>query len=289
MFKPSFSTVACPNWTLARVAQEAARAGFLGVELRTFGDASREFACEPALTDSAKVRRLLGEHGVEIVSLGTSAAFDKQVWPPVMGNVFGDNEEAIRLAKRAIDLAVALECPLIRVFGYQIPGGEKRKAAVARIVDRLKKVVDHADRTGVKVAVENGGSFNTAAELRELIDAVSSPLLGAAYNIAAAHDAGESPVQGLTVLGDKLLSVKLKDLREGKPVLPGQGTVPMQAFVKALVASRFSGPAIYEWDRAWMPQLAAPEQVLPVAARTIFQWIAEVQADAAPRGATLVG
>ena len=66
MLTPAFSTVACHEWTLDRVALAAQRLGFASVELRTFGVDSRSFACDPALTDAAKVRRLFAEVGVSI-------------------------------------------------------------------------------------------------------------------------------------------------------------------------------------------------------------------------------
>src|SRR5579862_7295833 len=115
MFKTAFSTVACPEWTLSRAMQGAAEYGFDGVELRTFGSGSRELACDPALTDPEKVRRLAADAGVQIACLGTGVAFDEPIRPPVLGRVLGDPEKSIRRAKSAIELATQVECPLVRV------------------------------------------------------------------------------------------------------------------------------------------------------------------------------
>ena len=51
-------------------------------ELRTFGSGSTRFACDPALTDEAKIRRLAGSHGVSICCVATGLAFDQRVHPP---------------------------------------------------------------------------------------------------------------------------------------------------------------------------------------------------------------
>lgn len=275
MIKPAFSTVACPTWTLARVASEAARTGFMAVELRTFGDGSRQFACEPALTDPAKTRRLMGEQGVEIVSIATGERFDKKVFPPVLGNALGDFEGPIRAAKRAIDLAVALECPLVRVFAYQASPGEKLSRAEARVSERLKKVVDHADRTGVKVMVENGGSWNTAEQILGLVEQVGSPLLGVCYNLAVGMSAGDSSRRALQTLQGKLLALRLMDWSQHQPVPLGMGDTPCAEAVKALASSGFAGPLVYEWNRAWMPGLDPAEHVLPGAAKTLYRWVSE--------------
>ncbi len=271
MFTPAFSTVACPEWPLEVVAAKASEFGFLGVELRSFGDASRSFASDPALTAPEKVREVFRQRGVDIVSLATSARFDGKVNPPVIGWAISDTERPVRFAQRAVELAATIAAPLLRVFGFELPPSERRASAMDRVVTRLKKVVDAANRTGVRVAIENAGSFRTSDELIELIDAVGGPLVGAMYNVAVAHEAGEQPADGVEKLGARLLGVRVKDLRDGKPVLPGEGGTPVRAALAGLARRRFTGPVIYEWDRAWMPELAAPEVVLPRAAKLLFE------------------
>jgi sugar phosphate isomerase/epimerase len=181
MLKPAFSTVACPELSLRDVAGLAERHGFEGVELRTFGDDSRLFACDPALTAEEKTRALFASRGVEVLSLATSCRFDATISPPVIGYLIADTERSVRQARHAVDLAVRLECPFVRVFGFEIAPREKPAAATARIADRLRMVCDHADKTGARIVLENGGSFETAGQLCDLIDRVDHPLLGACY------------------------------------------------------------------------------------------------------------
>jgi sugar phosphate isomerase/epimerase len=277
MVKIAFSTVACPEWTLERVAAAAVEFGFESIELRTFGDASRLFACDPALTHAGKVRQLFFGRGIEICSLATSARFDEPVSPPVVGVLIGDTEREVRAARRAVDLAVALEAPYVRVFGFQAPRREKLAATEARIAKRLAMVVDHAHNTGVGVVLENGGSFPTAAHLVRLMDRLKGPLLGACYGLAPAWAAREDPARGIDTLGDRLWVARIKDLRDGRPCPLGQGELPCRSFVHALTARRFAGPLVYEWDRAWIPGLAPADAVLPDVARTLWGWIGEAR------------
>ncbi len=273
MFKTAFSTVACPEWTLNRVAQAAAEYGFDGVELRTFGTGSRELACDPALTASEKVRRIAADAGVQIACLGTGVAFDEPIRPPVLGLVIGDNEKAIRRAKSAIELAAQIECPLVRVFGFEIFGSEKRASAVARIRERLALVADAAKNTGVKIVVENGGSFRTAAELVELIGGVGGGLVGAAYSAAVAADAGENPVEGMRTLGELAWTVKLKDRdAQRRPCAIGDGVMGCREFVRELGQLNYRGWVVVEWDRMWIEGLDSAEEVLPRAARRLYEW-----------------
>jgi len=273
VLKTAFSSVACPEWTLARIARAAADYGYEGVELRTFGYGSREFACDPAMTGAEKLRAMFAEPGVEIACLATSVAFDEPIRPPVIGRALCDTERSIRQAKAAIDLAAQVESPLVRVFAFEIPGRESRASALARIVERLTLAVDGARNTGVRVVIENGGSFTRASDLATIIEKVGSSLLGAAYSMPVAVDAGEDPAEGLQILGDRVWTAKIKDRGEDRrPVPLGTGQFPCAGFVRTLMEYGYCGWLVYEWDRAWIPGLEAPEVVLPTALRRIYEW-----------------
>ncbi len=283
MLTPAFSSVACPEWTLDRIAKAAAEYGYPAVELRTFGDGSLKFAHEPALTGSEKIRAMFSDAGVSIVSLATSISFHHAVDPPVLGHAICDNEDTIRAARRAIDLASTIECPLVRVFGYQLAGFGGRSASVGRIADRLTRVIDHAHHTGVKVMIENAGDFSTAAEIMEIVDAVTgrartighSPLIGVCYNAAVGQLAGDDPVAAVNVLGEKLFALRLKNVdAAGRPVSILQpGAVNARAAFDAARMAGLNVPVIFEWDRAWVSDLASAESVLPAVAPAMFGWM----------------
>jgi sugar phosphate isomerase/epimerase len=272
MLKPTLSTVACPEASLREVADLAERFGFEAVELRTFGTDSRKFACDPAMSSEDKTRELFRTRGVEILSLATSCRFDATIFPPVIGHVIMDTERSVREAKSAVDLAIQLGCPYVRVFGFEIAAREQPKAAIARISERLRKVCDHADKTGTKIAVENGGSFESATQLRDLIDQVGHPLLGASYSVATGFAAGDHPAAAVAALGSRLWIARIKDLRKGVPVALGEGEVPCAEFVSDLANAKFAGPLVYEWDRAWMPQLAPASEALEGVASKLVGW-----------------
>lgn len=271
MIRLAFSTVACPDWTLDRAIRAAGEWGYQGLELRTFGYGSREFACDPALTDAGKAREMLAEAGVHAACIATGVAFDEPIRPPVIGRV-KDNEASVRRAKTGIELAEALGAHYVRVFAFEI-GREKRARAFTRIVERLSQVADAARHTGVKVVLENGGSFPAASDLVEFVDRVGSPNLGAAYSLPVAVQAGEDPVAGAAALGESLWMVKVKDYRKDQtPCILGDGALPCREFVGSLASRRFGGWIVAEWDRAWVPGLAAPERVLPTVARRLTEW-----------------
>jgi len=270
--KPAFSTVACPDWTLTQLASRAEHWGFLGVEFRTFGSGGTLLACEPGLTDPAKTRSLFARAGVTPVSLATSIRFDDPVTPPVIGHLF-DHEQCLREAKGAVSLAVQLECPFVRVFGFEVFGSESRSSALVRITDRLAKAADHCDRSGVRLVVENGGSFRSAVDLAEIIDRVGSPLVCASYSLPVGASVGETARDAANVLGDRLVVVKVKDMLKGTPCLLGEGELHAAEHVKALSAAGYTGWLVYEHDRLWFKDAPDAERALSHGAKTMFGWL----------------
>jgi len=272
--KPAFSTVACPHWTFPRLFDHLERWGYMGCELRTFGYGSTQFACDPALTDAAKVRTAFDKAGVAICSLGTSLRYDQKFGPPVVASVFQDVEKSVRETKSLVDLAVQLESPLIRVFAFELPSGEQRKTGLARVVERLKKAADHCRNSGVSLMLENGGSFCTAVDLAEVLDAVDSPLLTACYSAPVAQAAGEDPAAGINVLGDRCVAVKLKDMKHAQPCVLGEGDLRCRETVDALARADFKGWVIYEFDRAWLSgEEWDVDAVMLQSAKSMYEWM----------------
>lgn len=282
--KFAYSTVACPDWTLERVARVAEELGYVGVELRSFGWGSSSSACDPALTAGPKVQRLLRAAGAEACCLSSGCRFDAVVTPPVIGWAISDTERSVREGKAMVDLAVEIGAPMLRVFAFEYPSRERRVSAIERIVSRLLKVVDAGRARQVKVVIENGGSFCTAAELCEILDEAQHPMLLAAYNVAVASLAGEDPAKGINVLGDRLGLVKVKDFADGKPVAIGDGQVPVRGAIEALRALRYRGFVSYELDRAWLGG-ADPMPMLRASAERLYSWGGGVAVG--PRGVQL--
>jgi sugar phosphate isomerase/epimerase len=270
--KPAFSTVACSDWTLPRIAERAAAWGYLGCELRTFGHASTQFACDPALSSSSKVRGLFERAGVQLATLATSARFDEPITMPQQ--IIGDTEKSVRELKGCVDLAIALEIPYVRVFAFEEHAGVSHNTTVATIAERLFKAVDYARNSGVRILLENGGSFETAAKLAELVDRVHEPGLGVCYNAAVAEAAGESAPNGINVLGERIVTVKIQDLRAGLPCALGEGELNPKDVVASLAASAFKGWITFEYNRAWFSGSEEPEAVLSRSAKTLYSWIA---------------
>jgi sugar phosphate isomerase/epimerase len=268
----AFSTVAFPTRTLEYVADVAEVGGYQGVELRTLGFAGTRLACDPALTAPQKTLTLLSRAGAEPCVLASSVSYDEPIVPPVIGYVISDHERSVRETKGLVGLARQLECPFVRVFAFQVPDGERRKSAIARIVSRLKSATDTCRNSGVRLLLENGGSFNTAVELAEIIDRVDSPLLAAAYSVPVGIAAGEDPLRGMNALGDRLRVVKLKDLKNGKPCELGTGDQPCRDVVTNLARVGFDGWVVYEHDQIWLSPGGDARELVLAGGRSLTSW-----------------
>lgn len=275
MLRPAFSTVACHSWTLERVVAAAAEWGYVGVELRSFGEGGTEFACDPALTDGAKVRRLFREAGVEVAGVASGVRFDAPIRPPVLGHVLSSREASVREGMRMVEVARDCAASYLRVFGFDI-GREKRDRALRRIGERLGRVCDHARGRGVTVLIENGGSFPLASDLVEIIRRVASPELAACYDAATALAAGDDPVAAIDLLGPLLRAIRLRDTRGDRPVPLGEGGLPARELLRALRKSDETWGTdpwvVWTWDRAWIPGLAPAEEALPGVPERIAEW-----------------
>jgi len=272
MPKIAFSTVACPSWTLERVAAAAAEWGFDAVELRSYGHRDSDFACDPGLTDPEKVRDIFAEAGVEIAGLASGVRFDAPIFPPVVGLLLPSVEASVREGRHMVQVAHETAAPYVRVFAFEIPRRESRRSALRRICDRLAKVCDYARGREVTVLIENGGGFPTSSDLLEIMSRVDSPFLAASYDIATAVAGGEDPVAGARALGARLRCGRLRDLRGAQPVPLGQGELPCRAFAQAVAQGSAEAVLVCTWDRAWMSELAPAEKVLPGAARLLHEW-----------------
>lgn len=239
--------------------------------MRTFGNASTQFACDPALSASGKVRSMFEKAGVELVSLATSVRFDEPITMPQ--RLLGDTEKSVRELKGCVDLAIALEVPYVRVFAFEEHSGVSHNTTIATISERLFKAVDYARNSGVRILLENGGSFETAAKLSELVDRVDEPGLGVSYNAAVAAASGESMANGINVLGERVVNVKIQDMKHGVPCALGEGELNPQAAIAALTAANYGGWVTFEYNRAWSTGCEEPDAVLARSAKALFGWI----------------
>jgi len=272
-FPISFSTLGCPKWTWQRILEQASALGYAAIELRGI-EGEMDLAKRPEFIGSRvdQTKKDLAAVNLKISDLGASSRMH-EADPKVRAAQLDEG-------RRFIDLAGRLDVPYVRVFGDKVPPGEPRDAVIARVIDGLRTLGEHAKGSGVTVIIESHGDFTDGASLRKILDGAAMP------NVALLWDAHhtcvmskEDPAVTYKLVGSYVRHTHLKDSRpEGdgiKYVLPGSGTVPLRETVNVLARAGYRGYYGFEWEKVWHPEIQEPEVAFPQYAQLMRQMLTE--------------
>lgn len=259
--KLSFSTLACPDWSMPQIIAIASSAGFDGIELR-FVENEDSFWKLPNFRGAqlASTKQALSDHGLTISCVDTSCRFHSP-----------DAQERGRWleeGERMAHLAASLNAPGIRVFGEKIQAGADRTSTRAWIADSIRALGERVAASGIEVWLETHGDFASASATAEILAESGSLNIGAVWDPANCYlESGERPQAGASLLGQHVRHVHIKDLRhnsEGwKPALTGDGDFPLPEVRSALCQLDYQLFASFEWEKKWHPEIADAKIALP--------------------------
>jgi len=180
----AFSTLACPDWTIEQAAEAARRLGYEGVQLRLVDGAF----LQPDISALERSRIRSAFSGLQIACVDTSVRFSS-------------SDEAERAGNRAdaikfLQLANDLESPLIRVFAgqpFEVAQGHELAVIVERVTDSLSQLRQKAEEYGVNIGVETHDVSATGRVMAQILSSVSSPAIGAIWDVWHPFRNGESP------------------------------------------------------------------------------------------------
>ncbi len=221
--KTSFSTLACPTWTLPQVIEIAVCSGYDGVELR-FLEGEDSLWKLPAFQGPAlaAAKRMISDNGQSITCVGTSCRFDS--------SDRNERERWIEEGKRMAELAGALGSPGIRVFGDKIQPDADRNSTRDWIAEGVRRLAEETKENGVEVWLETHGDFASSAETMRIIEQVDRPNIGVGV---------------------------------WQPVSTGSGKFPLREILAQLKAVGYERFVSFEWEKKWRPELAEPEVAIP--------------------------
>src|SRR5262249_35237097 len=256
----SFSSLACPGWTLDEVVKIAAESGFQGIELR-FLEGEDSLWKLPRFQGAAlqAAKRMIADRGLSVACVGTSCRFhspdakDRARWV----------EEGLRMA----ELAAALGAPGIRVFGDRIQPGENRDSTRNWIADGLQQLAAGIPDE-VDLWLETHGDFAASGETMGIIKSSERQDIGVVWGPANAFtDGGEQPPVAADAFGKRLRHVHLRDLDcagdEWKPILTGEGKFALREILAELNRLNYDRFVSFEWEKKWRPELEEPEVAIP--------------------------
>jgi len=259
--KTSFSTLACPDWSLDQVLEAAVSYGFDGVELRVISHELDLWKLpEFQLGSLAATRKRIEDLGLRVTSVDSSACFHSPDAQERRRNV----DSALRVA----EIAAGLGAPSVRVFPDRIQSGCDRAQTAGWIVQSLVDVAQNLESTGVQAWLETHGDFATWNAVSEILQRVNRNDLGIIWDPANAFcQSSEAPFLS-PVMEAHLRHVHVKDLKisaggAANYMLTGEGEFPFDAMFAALERVRYQGFLSFEWEKQWHPELAPPEVALP--------------------------
>jgi sugar phosphate isomerase/epimerase len=268
----SFSTLGCPKWPWRRILEQAAQMGYAAIELRGI-EMQMDLPSRPEFTGSrlAESVKDLEALGLKISDLGASSRMH-------------ESDPKIRAAqidegRRFIDLAQRLKTPYVRVFGDRIPPDQPRADVLARVIDGLRTLGEHASASGVAILLEAHGDFTDSPTLLELMKGTGLDTVALLWDAHHTFVSGkEQPSKTFAALGSYVRHTHLKDSRPDEKgvryVLTGAGTVPVRETVAILKKAGYTGYYGFEWEKGWHPEIEDPEVAFPHFVNVMKEYLA---------------
>ncbi len=252
--KACFSTLGCPDWTTRQILAALRGIGFAGLEVRGL-EGEMNVPASPHLQPGSDFLRGLADSGCRVAVLGSSASFSRP-------------DEALEECRAYVLAAAAIGCPIVRVFGGNLPEGRDRRETLALIGPALRRASSFASDHGVTIGLETHDAWCRGDEVAMVLEAVDHPALGVIWDFHHSYRHGETPAASLAAIGPGILHVHLKDgfQREGTVsyTLLGEGDLPLMGFLQGLKDIGYVGMLSLEWEKKWHPQLAEPELAFPL-------------------------
>lgn len=254
-------TMGTPEATLLEAMDLFAELGLDGIEIICADDYPCGLNLETAQRDLSDIRQRAADAGLTIAGL---APYTKDTnHPDALAR-----ERAIADLKRAVDIAVALDCRAVRVFGGREVPPSEQGMALGWLVEALREVGEYAKAAGVQLNVENHmDTMATSAEMTMAIArAVALSNVGVLYDQAnLAFMNSEVYEMAIALQGPRIQYVHVKDFywdgtRRVAAAL-GQGIIPWAEIIGSLTDLGYAGFYSLEYERRWFPDQLPPPAV----------------------------
>jgi sugar phosphate isomerase/epimerase len=265
MISLGFSTIACPDYDVDQVIALAKANGCAGVEIRFLrGTTDLPALPEFSAAGLADTRRRFADAGIDVFGIDSGVRM-ASLDPTVRDRQMAD-------ARANLAIAEALGARYLRVFGGPLPPDQDHEQTLDAIAEGLGTVADMTAEYGVTTLIETHDAFCRSPSVLDLYRRGASDNLAVLWDTLHTWRHGESGEDTLTLLGDRVRHVHVKDSTVATPesfdfALPGDGVVPVLGFVDLLEARGYDGYVSFEWEKGWHPEIAGPEVAIPHFAR----------------------
>ena len=183
-----------------------------------------------------------------------------QAHAPV-GDLLHD-DEYIELVKRSIEICSIIGCPCAAMHLHDIPGGPSiahTKEVWAANKKALERIIPTLEKYNVALCIENEFdacapqpnrrfAFSTAQEIKDFIEYVGHPLLGACLDVGHANVQHLDVPEQIHMLGNLLMAVHISD-NDGNTDMhtgPFGGSMDFDGIIQALLDIGYRGAFAFE-------------------------------------------
>jgi sugar phosphate isomerase/epimerase len=266
----AFSTNAYTRHPLIDALRGIRQAGFAAVEILADVPHAYPDAIDARLTD--EVKRELEKLGLAVSNINVNCSFgywkDAPPEPYFEPSLISPNakhrEDRTRLILKALQFARDVGAANVSITSGRMLGGMPPEPAAKQFASSIRPILDRADQLDVNVGIEcePGLYLEYVAELREWIDRLGHPRLGANLDVGHSQVIGESIPDAVKLLGDRIWNLHVEDIpgRKHYHLIPGQGTLDWQALKRALLEVNYARYLTVELYTHWQnPQQAADQ------------------------------
>ncbi|MCY3902968.1 MAG: sugar phosphate isomerase/epimerase [Caldilineaceae bacterium] len=233
-----------PNQVLTRPEELIPRLKAAGI---TAIEAGYQFFVSHSEEEVEKNTQLFRQAGIQIWSV--HAPFGR-----ALGNL-SDLDESNRRSAVEYNKYVLERIALAATSVYVIhPGSFAKEEEVPLmlrvLLDSLEEILPVAERSGVRLALENiipRSPGSECQEVRDVVEKIGSEWLGVCYDSGHAHVAGQAK-EGMEILKDLIITFHLEDTDGVRDMhfQPGYGTVPWDDVGAILRSMDFESPIVVE-------------------------------------------
>ena len=187
-----------------------------------------------------EVKKMIQDHGLKVSAIGSP-----------IGKVKLDEpfQPHLDKFKHAIDLALLLETPFIRMFSYYAPEGKNIDDYRDQVMERMAAKADLLTAVDVTMVHENETDIygHSAANCVDMVETVNSPKLRLVYD-PANFVWGEKMTNGVEVcfpvMKPYIVHIHIKDWKLGSAdvgSIPGEGDGQIKELLAELAAMNYDG------------------------------------------------
>ncbi|MED5400211.1 MAG: sugar phosphate isomerase/epimerase family protein [Planctomycetota bacterium] len=156
-------------------------------------------------------------------------------------------EKQLADARQWIDHAAVLGAPAIRIFAGRVPKGDTEAVAIERCIAGINQVLDHAEKRGVFLALENhGGITSTPAQMMRIIKGVrDSRFFG--VNLDGGNFRTDDPYRDMAVIAPYAVNAQVKvSIFRGDKKEPAD----LERVIKILRDADYRGYVVLEYEES---------------------------------------